>query len=89
MVSKKAAIRLTDAAGHADSASPPSLDYLETMSAFLRGSTDVVLVVQGTELPCHKQILAQQSRVFSGMADFIGGTEEGADRTSLHQGPTP
>ena len=49
----------------------PALPYLDAMSDYLRDSTDTVLVVEGTELPCHMLILAQQSRVFSGMADLL------------------
>jgi len=38
--------------------------YLALMSKDLLKRTDVVLVLQGTELPCHSAVLAQHSRVF-------------------------
>ncbi len=65
----------------------PEPDYLEGMSEHLLGSTDMLLVVEGVELPCHKQVMAVHSKVFAGMADLISKHGHGthlcpkADRT--------
>ena len=61
----------SDADEGTEQGAPPSLPYLDNMSEFMRSSTDVVLVVEGTELPCHLLTLAQHSRVFSDLADSL------------------
>ena len=53
-------------------------DYLEGMSEHLLASADLLFVVEGTDLPCHKQVMAVQSRVFAGMADLIVNHKHGA-----------
>ena len=54
------------------------LDYLQDMTEFLRASTDMLIVVEGTELPCHKQVMAVHSKVFAGMADLTARLGHGA-----------
>ncbi len=54
------------------------LDYLADMTEFLRASTDMLIVVEGTELPCHKQVMAVHSKVFAGMADLTARLGHGA-----------
>ena len=53
-------------------------DYLEDMTEFLRASTDMIIVVEGTSLPCHKQVMAVHSKVFAGMADLTASLGHGA-----------
>ena len=48
------------------------LCYMDSMSEFLRDRTDVVFVVEGARLPRHILVLAEHSRVFGGMAEFVG-----------------
>ena len=54
------------------------LDYVADMTEFLRSSTDMLIVVEGTELPCHKQVMAVHSKVFAGMADLTARLGHGA-----------
>jgi len=68
------------------------LDYLADMTEFLRASTDMLIVVEGTELPCHKQVMAVHSKVFAGMADLTARLGHGASgfcTDLLLHGPPP
>ena len=73
------------AAEGATAAAPPVMPYLGSISDYLRDTTDTVLVVEGTELPCHLLVLAHHSRVFSGMAGLLA-SREGSKRvhTAAH-----
>ena len=53
-------------------------DQFKDMSEHLLASTDMLLIVEGTELPCHKQVMAVHSKVFAGMADLVSSHEQGA-----------
>ena len=53
--------------------------YLQhVMSEYLIPSTDMRLVVEGTALPCHKDVLALHSKVFAGMIELTANTAHGA-----------
>ena len=62
--------------GSASASAEP--DYLQGMSARMCASTDMLIVVQGTALPCHKQVMAVHSKVFNGMADLVPSHGHGA-----------
>ena len=53
-------------------------DYLQSNNDYLRGSADVCIVVQGSELLCHKQVLALHSKVFAGMLALVPTVGPGA-----------
>ena len=53
-------------------------DYLQDMSEYLRSSTDMLMVVEGMGLPCHKQVMALHSKVFAGMANLTASLDHGA-----------
>ncbi len=48
------------------------------MSEYLAASTDMHLIVEGVQLPCHKQILSLHSNIFAGMVDMTSSSENGA-----------
>ena len=54
---------------------PAGLVILPLFAKFLRSSADVVLVVEGAELPCHRQVLASESRVFKDMLESTSRAE--------------
>ena len=54
------------------------LKYLESMPEYLRATTDMLIVVEGTELPCHKQIMAEHSKVFASMTELTSSPGQGA-----------
>ena len=56
--------------------------YLNDMPKALQANTDMLIVVEGTELPCHKQVLAVHSKVFAGMAELTAGVGRGAQVTA-------
>ena len=60
------------------------LAILPLFADFLRSSADVVLVVEGTELPCHSQVLASESKVFKDMLEATS-REKGAFAAAMHQ----
>jgi len=63
-------------------------DYLENLTESLWASTDMAIVVEGTALPCHKQIMALHSKVFAGMVDSTSSHEIGSGalpHTSTHR----
>ena len=64
-------------------------NYLQDQSESLQASTDMVVVVEGTALPCHRQIMALHSKVFAGMMDMTSGHEfgTGALQHTLHMPP--
>ena len=69
---------------------PPSttstrLCYMDSMSEFLRDRSDIVFVVEGAELPCHITVLAEHSRVFSGMAELSGNHYSHSAPVNHHQ----
>lgn len=64
-------------------ADPAGLVILPLFAQFLRSSADVVLVVEGTELPCHSQVLASESRVFK---DMLESTSMGEGAFPIQRG---
>ena len=52
-------------------ADPASLPTMPMYAEFLRSTADVVLVVEGTELPWHSQVLASESQGFKDMLESI------------------
>ena len=58
-------------------------DYLNISNGYLRISADMLIVVEGTELPCHKQILAQHSKVFSDMMEMTSDVGQRAHGNTL------
>ena len=55
----------------APSSPSAGLAYLQDTSEFLRSSTDMLIIVEGTALPCHKQVLAAHSKAFAAVAEQL------------------
>ncbi len=60
-----------------------SLPTMPLYAEFLRSTADVVLVVAGTELPCHSQVLVSESRVFK---DMLESTSMGEGAFPIQRG---
>jgi len=58
-------------------------DYLQLSHGYLRMTPDRFIVVEGTELPCHKQILALHSKVFSDMMEMTSDVGQRAHGNTL------
>ena len=68
----------TTAAKAGDPSTSAEPDYLKDAGCHLRRSTDMLIVVQGIGLPCHKQDMAVHSKVFADMAEKISSHGHGA-----------
>ena len=50
----------------------------------------MLIVVEGTALPCHKQVMAVHSKVFAGMADLTARLGHGAHASAkIHRSIAP
>ena len=58
-------------------------DYSQDMSEHLWASTDMLIIVEGVGLACHKQVMAVNSKVFAGMADMVSSHGHGAHDDSI------